>query len=234
VEESDAVPKMRDGRTVQGKLRLSLDKKRCGQMQIIIAVVCLALLAWINPASAQVTHLLRVSRHPTVQFSEQQVDRILADASKRLQKSCNVTLQRVGSVHDLPPNLPAEIRNQSDRDAVHSANPDFDPNVISVKIVKKIKFCRPQQGNNFLGCSWPHSFHSIIVVADQKFPRLVWPHEFGHHTGLWHRKPLQDALMSPCTLNAHSVRVTQYECNCLVRGPRGCEAPEPQPPVACQ
>jgi hypothetical protein len=202
-------------------------------MRIIIAIVCLGLLTWITPANAQAMYSLRVSRHPSVQFSEQKVDAILAAASKKLQRSCNVTLQRVGQMRILPSNLPAVIKNQTDRDAVHAENPDPDPKVISVKIVKKIEFCRPQQGNSFVGCSWPHSFHSIIVVANERFLQLVWPHEFGHHTGLWHRKGLNNALMSPCPLKATNVQITQSECQCLLAGPGGCQTPEPQPPVAC-
>jgi hypothetical protein len=230
-------------RIIQGKLRLPWMKEVCDQMQII-AIIWLALLIGITSASAQVTYSLKVSRHPSVSFSDQQVDQILADASKMLQKdphhadatnnvACNVTLQRVGPVQVLSANAPAVIKNQSDRDAVHRENPDSDPNVISVKIVKKIEFCRPQQGNSFVGCSWPHSFHSIIVVADQKSPKLVWPHEFGHHTGLWHRKGLNNALMSPCTLKATNVQVTKSECSCLLAGPGGCKTSEPKPPVTC-
>jgi hypothetical protein len=202
------------------------------QMQII-AFIWLALLIGITSASAQVTYSLKVSRHPSVSFSDQKVDQILADASKMLQKSCNVTLQRVGPVQVLSANAPAVIKNRSDRDVVHRENPDPDPNVISVKIVKKIEFCRPQQGNSFVGCSWPHRFHSIIVVADDKLPEFVWPHEFGHHTGLWHRKGLNNALMSPCPLKATNVQVTKSECSCLLAGPGGCQTPEPNPPVAC-
>jgi hypothetical protein len=199
----------------------------------IIAIIWLGLLIGITSASAQVTYSLKVSRHPSVSFSQQRVDRILAAASKMLQKTCNVTLQRVGPLHVLPSNVPAIIKNQADRDAVHAQNPDPDPKVISVKIVKKIEFCRPQQGNSFVGCSWPHSFHSIIVVAKEKFPQLVWPHEFGHHTGLWHRRGLNDALMSPCPLKATNVQITQSECQCLMAGPGGCQTPEPNPPVSC-
>jgi hypothetical protein len=220
-----------------------LDEKGCDQMQII-AIIWLALLIGITSANAQVTYSFKVSRHPSVAFTEQQVDQILADASKMLQKdpqhshspdnvACNVTLQRVGPMQVLSANAPAVIKNQSDRDAVHKENPDPDPHVISVKIVKEIDFCRPQQGNSFVGCSWPHSFHSIIIVADQKHPELVWPHEFGHHTGLWHRKGLKSALMSPCPLKAANAQVSQPECSCLSAGPGGCQTPEPNPPVTC-
>jgi hypothetical protein len=200
-----------------------------------IAIIWLGLLIGIGitPASAQVIYSLKVSRHPSVSFNVQKVDRILADASKMLQKACNVALQRIGPMQVLSANTPAVIKDQTDRDAVHAENPGPDPKVISVKIVKKIEFCRPQQGNSFAGCSWPHSFHSIIVVANEKFPQLVWPHEFGHHTGLWHRKGLNDALMSPCPLKATNVQITQSECQCLLAGPGGCQTPEPNRPATC-
>lgn len=210
--------------------------------QTIISIVWFALLTWVNPASAQQTYSLSVGRHPSVQISDQKVDRILAAASKMLQKSshhvdspddvaCNVTFKRTGPIHTFAsPNTPAVIKTESDRDAVHSEN--FDPSVINVKIIKEIDFCRPPQQGKFRGCSWPHQFRSIIVTADAIFPELVWPHEFGHHTGLWHRNGL-DALMSPCPLQKTNVKVTQYECSCLLAGPGGCQAPEPQPPASC-
>jgi hypothetical protein len=199
----------------------------------IAAIISLALVLGTSSASAQAIYSLKVSRHPSVSFSDQRVDQILADASKMLQKACNVTLQRVGPVQVLSANAPAVIRKRSDRDAVHKENPDPDPKVISLKIVKKIEFCRPQQGNSFAGCSWPHSFHSIIVVADDNIPELLWPHEFGHHTGLWHRKGLNDALMSPCPLKPTNVQITPSECQCLLGGPGACQTPEPNPPVTC-
>ena len=213
-------------------------------MQIITALLSLAVLMSVNPASAQKTYLLSVSRHPSVvNIKEQQVDDILAAASRMLQKSpgfvngpddvaCNVTFKRTGPVHTFAsPNTPAVITTKSDRDAVHAEN--FDNSVVNVKIVQKIGFCRPQRGTNFAGCSWPESFRSIIVVADQPAPELVWPHEFGHQTGLWHRKGLGTALMSPCSLTATNVQVTPSECSCFRSGPGTCLAPEPKPFVTC-
>jgi len=205
-----------------------------------IVLTCLALLGAVNQAKAQATYSLSVSRHVSIPFSEQQVDDILAAASKMLQKvnhpddlACNVTFKRIGPIQTFTsPNREAVIRNESDRDAVHREN--FDSSVINVKIVKEIDYCRPPF-KSFFGCSWPHRFHSIIVVADQQFPQLVWPHEFGHQTGLWHRKPLKEALMSPCTLQTDNVQVTKRECECFNKGPGGCSnIPEPDPPVGCR
>ncbi len=193
-------------------------------------------------AGAQQSYLFSVSRHQSVQVSDQEVDRILAAASQMLQKdsnhvdtandvTCNVTFKRLGPIHTFAsPSTPAVIKNRIERDAVHKVN--FDPSVINVKIVKEIKYCRPQLGNSFFGCSWPHHFHSIIVVAHQPFPELVWPHEFGHQTGLWHRKGGK-ALMSACLLNSANVQVTRHECDCFLSGPGTCDTPEPRPPATC-
>ena len=197
-------------------------------MRTTIAIVCLALLVGANPAGAQQTYFLSVSRHRSVHITGKRVDQILAAASRMLQKphgpgvACNITFKRIGPVHTFAsPYTPAVIKTESDRDAVHTEN--FDPSVINVQVVKKIDFCRPQQGNSFLGCSWPHHFRSIIVVAHQRFPKLVWPHEFGHQTGLWHRQDGAHALMSPCVLEATNVQVNNYECSCLLSGPGTCE-----------
>ena len=175
-------------------------------MRTAIALTCLALLVGVNQATAQATHSLSVSRHVSVTFSESQVDNILAAASKMLQKTgspgaCDVTLKRIGPIQTFTePNPKAIIRNTTDRDAVQRVN--FDSSVINVKIVKQIDFCLPPTPpKGFLGCGWPKKFHSIIVVADQEFPQLVWPHEFGHQTGLFHRRVDQATALcrhAPC------------------------------------
>ena len=195
-------------------------------MRTVIALTCLALLVGFNKAMAQATHSLSVSRHVSVSFSESQVDDILAAASKMLQKAgspgaCDVTLKRIGPIQTFTsPNPKGIIRNTTDRDAVHRVN--FDSSVINVKIVNEIKSCLP--GNtDFVGCGWPKSFRSIIMVAHQHFSELVWPHEFGHQTGLFHR-PVDKAtaLMSPCPLGADNVQVNQDECTCFQKGLGGC------------
>ena len=56
-------------------------------MRTIIAIACLGLLLWVEPAGAQKTYSLTVSRHPDVALSAADVDKILADASKMLQKT---------------------------------------------------------------------------------------------------------------------------------------------------
>ena len=210
----------------------------------VAAMACLTLLVGLEPAIAQPTYSLSISRHPSVQLTEDKVDRILADASRMLQKksgykdrpdnvACNVTLKRDGAVHTFASsNTPAVITNESERDAVHKEN--FEPNLVNLHVVKKIEFCRPGLGNSFRGCSWPHYFQSIIVAVDRPVPHLVWPHEFGHLTGLWHRQDqLPRALMSPCPLTNNNVQVTRDECDCFLSGPGTCKPPEPQPPAQC-
>jgi hypothetical protein len=221
------------------------------KLYAIVAAACLAPLMWSDRASAQATYSLAVSRHPSVfagqreEDIEQRVDKILAAASAMLQRAdkpqgvaCNVTLKRSGPVRLFASaNTPEDIKTKSDRDAVHQEN--FDSSIVNVKIVNSIGYCRPGAGV-FRGCSWPHRFQSIIVTADSttndaKFPELLWPHEFGHLTGLWHGKPFASALMSPCALIATNVEVRKKECDCLLAGPGpgACNVPEPSPPVTC-
>jgi hypothetical protein len=216
--------------------------KKC---HAVVAMAWLALLMLPEPASAQVTYQLVVSRHPSVPFTEQQADSILAAASQMLQKAdrpqaqaCNVTFKRSGPIRTFAsPNTPAVIINKQDRDAVHREN--FDSSVVNIKIVDQILFCRPVRGfsgiGKYRGCSWPEDFRSIIVTASAKHPELVWPHEFGHQTGLWHREDnaSHTVLMSPCPLRASNVQVTQDECDCFQKGPGGCHPPEPKPRAAC-
>lgn len=204
-------------------------------MRTIIAIGG-ALARRIKPR-AQTTHLLSVGRHHSVSFAEQEVDRILLAASKVLHDAaCRVTLKRIGPIYTFAsPNTPAIIKNESDRDEVHKLK--FHPDaVVNVKIVEKIEFCRPNFGKSlFNGCSWPRHFRSMMVVADPKphVPELVWLHEFGHQTGLWHRRPDADALMSPCPLTTANVQITARECRCFRKGPGAFKTPEPDPPVTC-
>lgn len=186
----------------------------------------------------QKTHLLSVGRHHSVSFSEEKVDNILAAASKILQDAaCHVTLQRIGPVDTFgSPNTPAIIKNQSDRDEVHKLR--FHPDaVVSVKIVERIEFCRPNfKKILFNGCSWPRHFRSMIVIAEPKphVPALVWLHEFGHQTGLWHRRPDDLAVMSPCPLQSTNVQLSEHECHCFRIGPGAFKTPEPEPPATCE
>src|SRR5436189_4568345 len=103
------------------------------KMQTIIAIVCLGLLMWIDPASAQSPYSLKISRHHTVNVNEGAVDDILRDASEILQNNsahaCNVTFRRIGPVETFAsPGPPAIIRKtrdgMADRDAVHSEDSD--------------------------------------------------------------------------------------------------------------
>ena len=208
------------------------------KLHVVVAIAWLALLIPPEPTSAQATYSLAVSRHENVPFSEQQVDDILAAASKMLQNpnkpnsvACNVTFNQSGPVHVFTSaEAPETITTEVDRDAVHRVN--FDSSMVNVKIVKSIGWCKPGKGV-FRGCSWPENFRSLIIIATAKFPELVWPHEFGHQTGLWHRvDPPARMLMSACPLKASNVGATQSECDCLQKGPGGCPIPEP-PPVPC-
>jgi hypothetical protein len=184
------------------------------------------------------THLLSIGRHHSVHFSDEKVDGILAGASKIMHEAgCHVTFKRIGPVNIFAsPSTPAIIKNQAERDAVHQLK--FDPEgAVSVKIVQRIEFCRPDfRKTSFNGCSWPRHFRSMIVVADPdpNVPELVWLHEFGHQTGLWHRRPDDLALMSPCPLERANMQITEHECKCFREGPGAFKIPEPDPPATCE
>jgi hypothetical protein len=213
-------------------------------MQIIIAIVCLRLLMWVEPASAQVTHELTVSHHGDIALSDGEVDEILAAASEVLKKnSCNVTFKRKGSVQTFTSSsTPKAITTAAKRDAVHSETSD-------VKVVETIGFCRGEGPH--AGCAWDpppggsQPQHRSMIVEhrpdavrnrDDKAKVLgaLWAHEFGHRTGLWHRDEL-DALMTICPLVLDQaipqVKVDSRECVCFLGGPGACRTPEP--PARC-
>ena len=203
------------------------------RMKSSLALVCFASLIWAAPASAQSTYPLKVSHHRSVEVSARAVDKILADASRMLNKApghvdstdnvaCRVTFRREGTLSVFASrHTPAVINTEADVDAVHSEPSD-------IKVVEAINFCKGMTGR-FAGCSWPNERRSIIATPG-RLRHLVWAHEFGHLTGLKHRsEPL--ALMTICPLAADQVQVSRQECDCLLSGMGTCMiTPEPPAP----
>jgi hypothetical protein len=200
-------------------------------MQIIIAIVCLGLLVWLEPASAQQTktHFLTVGHHKDVQISDDDVKKILAEASKVLEK-CKVALKLKGSVAPFASgHTPAAVKNAATRDAIHGEH--FD-----VKIVEHmLDFCRV--GAIQAGCAWDPApgkerpqYRSIIVfkMSDAKLAGRIWAHEFGHMTGLPHRGD-KNALMA---CRVEHAQISEDECKCFRGGPGAC-AREPEPAGQC-
>jgi hypothetical protein len=149
-------------------------------VQIIVAVLSLALLVWVESASAGSTYSVTVSRHTSVPaLSEADVRDILADASKMLQKkninhqdtdddvACDVTFTLVGPVRTFgSAETPAVIENEQQKNAVHKVGADIGGVHFHIKIVEKIGFCRPDvpPGGLYNGCAFSPEFRSIIVV----------------------------------------------------------------------
>jgi len=228
-------------------------------MRTSAGLLSLALLMWVGAASAQQTYSLSVSRHRAVPaLSDGEVKRILADASRMLQKNprhdggddvaCDVTFTLKGSVGTFAsPNTPVVDRDNID--AVHRVDANVTGVDFHVKVVKEINFCRPDlPAEPFVGCSFsPPDFRSMIVVHPKlhkdaqgrplsRYPdHLLWAHEFGHLTGSGHRDDDQLALMTRCPLNTQflnisdaRVRVNSEECRRLLAGP-GVRPPDPIP-----
>jgi hypothetical protein len=201
-------------------------------MRTSATLLSLALLMWVEAASAQQTYSLSVSRHTAVPLlSDGDVKRILADASRMLRKdstrnddkdvACNVTLTLKGSVGTFAsPNTPVVDRDNID--AVHRVDANVTGVDFHVKVVKEINFCRPDlPAEPFVGCSFsPPDFRSMIVVHPKlhkdaqgrplsRYPdHLLWAHEFGHLTGSGHRDDDQLALMTRCPLNTQFLNIS--------------------------
>jgi hypothetical protein len=154
------------------------------EMQIVLAALSLALLMWVEAASAQSTYSMSVSRHSSVpSLSEAEVREILASASKMLQDDpgspndvkCDVTFVLEGPIRtfrDLPkmrrPNTLASV-DKKNIAAVNKVDSDVHGVDFHVKVVEEIKFCRPGVHGNQAGCAFsPPDFRSIIVVHPQR------------------------------------------------------------------
>jgi hypothetical protein len=211
-------------------------------MHVIMAVLSLTMLVWAGPASAQATHTASVSVHRDLrQLTQKEVRKILADASHALKTNpafaCPVTFKLKGPVGRFgSKKQPKVILTEAQRDAVHAVDAEKDA-TFQIKVVEAIGFCTAEASYN--GCAWPANLPSIIVVHPDKhkdndgqpvtgYPdHLLWPHEFGHLTGLSHRDAADlDSLMTGCPLTTASVKVTEYECGCLLSGPEGCGNPK--------
>ena len=156
---------------------------------------------------------------------------------------CDVTLRRDGPIEKFTsrdaPNAPSVIRNPNDLERVHRV-PGH------VKIVEAIFSCiGPVPVGGFVGCSFRpdvtpgvHLPKTMIVnrgLEENERPN-IWAHEFGHTTGLHHRRvsdPNDSALMTPCPIKSFSSSLTSRECRCLRAGPnnglRECKRRDTQP-----
>jgi hypothetical protein len=221
-----------------------------------VAILSLALLICADWAHAQSSsYSASVTFHSGLRqrpLTEDQVTKILADASKMLQMDpdkdgdvkCDVTLTLKGPVRTFndPPKMrrgqTLAVVTKDNIDAVHKVDSDVTGVDFHIKVVKEIDFCRaglpPVRS---VGCSFsPPDFRSMIIVhpAIYKGPdRLLWAHEFGHITGLGHRDDDPNAVMTRCPLQSQfsgipdsRVHVSRDECTHLLAGPgHGSPAP---------
>src|SRR5215207_9509330 len=130
----------------------------------IIKLIFVVLLMVSSSASAQKTYYVGVSNHSTLPApSEEQVNQILAAASKMLQKepghvdadedvACNVTFTLKGPIHTFP-SPHAEVFNQDDIDALHRIDSGLDVD-FHIRIAERILFCRETPAQ-FSGCAYP-------------------------------------------------------------------------------
>jgi hypothetical protein len=219
----------------QGGQRNTLAMK----MKIIIAIACLGLLMWVEPANAQQRPqpqipfelTVGVHDHERRQVTDARIDKILKEASKVLNK-CNVVLTRTGSVGtfiapNTEPNQEALIETKDHRDAVHRES--FDIKVVKIPFF----FCLgppPDEKEIAVGCAFdplqnadlPQRRSMIVGNARRslKLTGKIWAHEFGHHRGLSHRNEAK-ALMN-CKVKAQNDRINDHECKCIREGPLVC------------
>jgi len=189
-------------------------------MRICNAVLLFTLLLWVDPAGAQKEYSLTVSIHKEVRpLSEKSVEKIFARASDLLRRNgCDVKFKLDGPIQTFT-SAPAHIKDASGLEAVHSVAAD-------IKIVKKINFCVGKYDKvGFIGCSWrPERRPKTVIVTTGprvgNLHHILWAHEFGHTTGLMHRiDENEEALMTPCDIQAFSRVVDEHECRHFLAGP---------------
>ena len=201
-------------------------------MRTPVAIACLGLLLWIEPATGEsarplITHELTVSYHRSIHLSPEQVRNILQRMSRDVLGECDVAFKLVGEVEPFASGrTPHTISDQDDLEAVHREPAD-------VKVVKAIDFCKRESifEGEFIGCSWRPRGRPKTMIVTQVEPGLrpiLWAHEFGHTRGLPHRRN-PEALMTPCTLFGDNLQVTTRECSCFRKNRGGCPGTYRQP-----
>jgi hypothetical protein len=216
-------------------------------MQTIIGLGCLALLMmWVDPASASelVSHPLTVSHHRKIAGLTVDKVRIILDEASKVVGRCGVRFKLRQPLREFAfDDTPEHVREKEDRDAVHKEGS-------VVKVVSTIRFCRSEELGLF-GCAWdpppddekrPRR-RSMIVVnpdglpgdSDERLKRagVIWAHEFGHVTGLFHRAQ-STALMTACAPDIETRKINRHECKCFRGGKGFCaDDQEPSTPVSC-
>jgi hypothetical protein len=188
------------------------------------AMLLLALLPWVEPASAQKQkeYSLTVSLHEEVRhaLTQKDIQNILENASKLMRfrtNKCPVKFKLKGPIQTF---TSKPITDVSTLEAVHSVDAD-------VKVVRRIYFCRNgyDEEGTYSGCAWrpdPLLPKTVIVSTFTAAHQHVWVHEFGHTTGLPHRIDDEKALMTACPIKLSNWRINQDECSCLLKGPGKC------------
>ena len=197
-------------------------------MKTILTIVFARLLIWPAPAGAK-TYSLTVSIHKDVaDLPRNEVKAILKRASRIMHDArCDVTFTLDGDIGRF--DGAKDITSAAQRDAVHNVK-------ANVKIVDKIGFCFAQ--GEFRGCAFPTDQPtgppgiSIILTRNEASLANRWAHEVGHRMGLSHRGGLdKKPLMTACTVEPQSRKLTREECKCFLEGPLSCGIPEV---VRCQ
>ena len=171
-----------------------------------------------GPAEDQIS----ISRHSSVNFSDNDADKVLQTASHIAHTSdgpddveCDVTLNRHVSVAKFTnPNTPAFIDDWESYEAVAKDNPS------DIKVLAGMDWCNGTfRPNVLLGCTAEGD--AMTVVAEMPINQLepeeakqlkgvMWLHEYGHLQGLDHRND-SNAVMNE-VLEPPNTWLNEAEC----------------------
>jgi hypothetical protein len=154
---------------------------------------------------------------PSVNLTELDADRILADMSDVLRTSdgpddidCNIAFCRDGALEEYALD-DGIIDNEAELLAVAAIPHD-------IKVARAINFCGGEFPS-FHGCRVGDTFIvSIGFLIDSGDP-VTWAHEYGHVRGLGHRKPDDPRAVMRLGATAGSRRVNSSECTAFRSGP---------------
>ena len=135
-----------------------------------------------KPHVSRPTGKMKVSHHYSVPLTENDVNKILADAVTIANTSdgqgdfaCPITFELDGAVGQFNFEI---IRDENDLDYLNT-------NHQGIKVVKDILWCGTSFWPGFLGCQKDSGI--VVVRTDPEDEGILWLHEFGHLQNLNHR-----------------------------------------------
>lgn len=167
----------------------------------------------LDPSGATNAAFLTYANHIAVsnKMNDTRLDPVLREAELRAGREdfpadtmCCLTIDRQGTAQDLNGAGLDVIDNGTELNAV------LNDGISRVKVVNAINWCTTA-GTNILGCAWigAHGM-SLVRMTSLQDEAVLWLHEYGHNTGLFHAGTSEYVMYGFLTTGANGL--SEPEC----------------------